>query len=133
MNYTIITKADYVPQGGRKDFDPSITIPDQSMTLRDLLDRHSRGMPLGSHVNEPFYDEDGDGVDFDALDIVDQMAYIAQKREDYERIKSQYEANVEASKQEKDRLHKLKISPQTVTEDSTKETDEGKEGSKNGK
>lgn len=49
----------------------SETVPDQSMTIRDLLDRHQRG--IITHVNEktPFYDENVRYPDPRGLDLVD--------------------------------------------------------------
>lgn len=69
---------------------PSLTVPDQSMSLRTLLDRHSRGMPFGVAQNAGVYDEEGDGVDFDSLDIVDKWAYIESKKQQYEEYERKY-------------------------------------------
>lgn len=106
-----------------------MTVPDQTMSLRTLLDRHSRGMPLPAAQMEGFYDEDGDGVDFDALDIVDQRAYVQAKREEYLAIKDKYEAE-QADLRAKLKANQNKDASANGGEPVTKEKGEqpGKEG-----
>jgi hypothetical protein len=36
---------------------PSMTVPDQSMSIKTILERYSRGLPVGGRLDE-YYDED---------------------------------------------------------------------------
>lgn len=51
---------------------PSLTVPDQSMTIREIMERHAHGiaMPVGK---EPIYSEDENqlGVNLKKLDLVE--------------------------------------------------------------
>lgn len=52
--------------------DVSQTVPDQSMSMRDLLHRYAQGLPMGGS-RQPFYDEENmfNGVNPKTLDLVD--------------------------------------------------------------
>lgn len=53
---------------------PSLTIPDQSMSMRELLERHTRGLDLGGISKEPIFEEEDmptSGVNPKVLDLVD--------------------------------------------------------------
>lgn len=55
-----------------------VTVPDQSMTVQEILERHVRGLPLAVN-NFPIYqDEDDDTIldDFRSLDLTDQQAIM---------------------------------------------------------
>lgn len=52
---------------------PSQTIPDQTMSIREILERHSRGLDLGGQ-KESIFEEDGEptsGINPRILDLVD--------------------------------------------------------------
>jgi hypothetical protein len=65
-----------------KDFQPSQTIPDQALSVRDILQRYANGLPLGG-TNEPIWEgEDGDGIDPRRLDLAErQELEIAARQE----------------------------------------------------
>jgi hypothetical protein len=72
--------------------EPSQTIPDQSMSVRELLQRYASGLPLGGG-KEPIYEgEDGDGVDPRRLDLAERQELEIQARQELaeieERLKS---------------------------------------------
>lgn len=105
------------------------------MSLRKLLDSHTRGMPISVGVNKGVYDEEGDGVDFDSLDIVDQQAYVEEKRQQYEYYEAKYKAEQKAAKQKEKALTTIKplsTDNSASTDDPTAEDTE-KKGGKGGK
>jgi hypothetical protein len=65
-----------------KNFGPSLTIPDQAMSVREILQRFANGLPLGGS-NEPIWEgEDGDGIDPRRLDLAErQELEIAARQE----------------------------------------------------
>lgn len=72
--------ANEFPKNYEVNNSPSKTIPDQAYTLRELLDRYARGLPLGKGINT--YDEDDDSPigmsreEFQRLDLADQQEII---------------------------------------------------------
>lgn len=81
---------DFPTPKGEINYQPSMTLPDQSMTIREILQRHQSGLPTtGQRV--PFYQEEGtDGVtqqEFQRLDLAEQQQIIEQHKYELEQIK----------------------------------------------
>lgn len=72
------------PLQGEGNFPKSDTIPDQSLTIRQILDRHTRGLRIPDSMVGRF--DEGidplnlDGVDFNSLDLVDKMSIVREHR-----------------------------------------------------
>lgn len=60
----------YEPKEGKKFTQPSMTVPDQSMNMREIMDRFAKGLPLPDQKTE-LWDEESDGIDPRTLDLVD--------------------------------------------------------------
>jgi hypothetical protein len=72
--------------------EPSQTIPDQTMSIRELIKRYASGLPLGGG-NDPIYEgEDGDGIDPRRLDLAERQELEIAARQELaeieERLKS---------------------------------------------
>jgi hypothetical protein len=75
-----------------KEFQPSQTIPDQALSVREILQRYANGLPLGGS-NEPIWEgEDGDGIDPRRLDLAERQELEIAARQELaeieERLKS---------------------------------------------
>jgi hypothetical protein len=86
LNYHEFDKK-YEKSGG-----PSQTIPDQTMSIRELLRRYASGLPLGGG-KEPIYEgEEGDGIDPRRLDLAERQELEIAARQELaeieERLKS---------------------------------------------
>ena len=46
---------------------PSMTVPDQSMTIREIMDRHRRGLPTDTRT--PIFDDENDLPDIRKMDL----------------------------------------------------------------
>ena len=71
------------------NYSPSMTIPDQTLSIRQILERHSRGLPIeGWKV--PIWDgEDNDLPDIRTLDLAErqELAHLyAQELQNYNNI-----------------------------------------------
>ncbi len=68
-----------------KEMDTEVhTVPDQTMSIRTLLDRHSRGLPLGANNKTgQYFDTEIPKFD-DILDMVDHRNNLEQKAKEYE-------------------------------------------------
>lgn len=76
---------------------PSMTIPDQSLTLQQLIDRHTSGMSLGAISKTPIFDEENvsSGINPATLDLVDIENMM---RENASTIKSLKDENEKTSR-----------------------------------
>lgn len=62
-----LTARESVPIGDINKL-PSMTDPDQTISIKDLIQRHVDGVPLGTREYEPVYSEE-DLPDFESMDI----------------------------------------------------------------
>jgi DNA-binding transcriptional MerR regulator len=71
---------------------PSMTVPDQSMSVRELLSRYANGLPLGGIKEQIYEGEDGDGIDPRRLDLAERQELEIAARQELaeieERLKS---------------------------------------------
>lgn len=49
----------------------SLTVPDQTMSIKEMLRRHAAGIQISGNPTAPIFDEDGTGLDVRKLDLVD--------------------------------------------------------------
>jgi len=69
---------------------PSLTIPDQTMSIRTIIERYTRGLPISASQNIPMF-QDGEEFnpmpDSERLDLHDRMEFAQQARQELEEIK----------------------------------------------
>lgn len=91
------------PAKPHPEMGPSITVPDQTMSMRTILDRYRRGMPLEIRQKEPLF-YNGEFPDLSKMDIseihqlkkeaaaeVARMQKELQDKEEYKRMQKQKE------------------------------------------
>jgi hypothetical protein len=93
--------ADEFPYKGEYNTQPSLTIPDQTMELSQLIDRFTRGLPITTF--KPVYDETGDMPDPRRLDIAEynemrknaalELQRLTQEKEQRERQETENQQN----------------------------------------
>jgi len=66
---------------------PSMTVPDQTMSIRTILERYSRGLPIGGRLDE-YYDEEDDLPDFRTLDLAERQELAENYENEINEIKS---------------------------------------------
>ena len=69
----VINMLNYEQPRGKVFTQPSMTVPDQTMTLRQIMDRYASGLPVGG-IKEALWDEDPEnslGINPKSLDLVD--------------------------------------------------------------
>lgn len=64
---------------------PSLTVPDQTMTVREIMERYARGLPIGGS-RLPSYDEEDDMPDIKTLDLTEREEYADLFRDELEVI-----------------------------------------------
>lgn len=72
------------PKNYEKITQPSLTVPDQTMTIREIMERYARGLSFdGTKV--PLYDGEDDvlnGVNWNTLDIEEQEQFRQQVQDE---------------------------------------------------
>ena len=84
--------------GYKKDMGKSMTLPDQNLTIGELLERHSRGVPLGA------VDKQGEYFDTEVPrfnDLTEMLEYKKDLEEKRKELTKQINAEIEASKPQK--------------------------------
>lgn len=103
----------YFQKKGEVNEEPSLTIPDQSYTVQELLARFASGLPM-SGQKIPMYDGEEETNDLEKLELSERMAIIRSAQEEIveinERVKkrqmeaqeAKMQAKIEARLQEKE-------------------------------
>jgi len=74
-----------------KEFGPSMTVPDQTLSIADILARHARGLPL-TGVRVPVdYDEDNDLPDIRTLDLAERQELAAEYSRELRALQARYD------------------------------------------
>ena len=69
---------------------PSLTIPDQTMSIRTILERHSRGLPIDG-IKTPIYEgEENDLPDWRKLDLAERQELVHLYKNEIIDIKQRY-------------------------------------------
>lgn len=83
LKVMIKEKLGYQPYPGKVITQPSLTVPDQTMSLRQIMQRYARGLPIDGNRQLPLWEgEEGDGIEMKHLDPVDREEYIRSKEEE---------------------------------------------------
>lgn len=86
-NFKVRNKLNYNHEEniGEINDQPSLTVPDQTMSLRTIVERYTRGLPIdGAKV--PIYDEENDLPDFRTLDLAERQEYAEQYAEELKHL-----------------------------------------------
>lgn len=72
----------YMEHPGETSDKPSKTIPDQSMSIKEILDRYRRGLPVTAG-KVPIWEEDGDNPitppEWDQMDLSEKDEYMREQ------------------------------------------------------
>lgn len=115
-NHTFKTRKVYETNIG-----PSETIPDQSMSLREMVRRHQMGLPVPAG-HQPIWDEEDQMPDFRTLDLAEIEEYKNKYLEKIQEIEEN-QKTVAQRRQEKKELEKIEaLKQQWLVEQTAKST-----------
>jgi hypothetical protein len=83
----------YVEYVGEENNEPSMTVPDETMSMREILVRYAKGLPIDGGRNV-YYDENDDLPDIKTLDLAERQQLAEQYKQEIESIKTRREKNV---------------------------------------
>ncbi len=97
------TILNYKEYKGQINKQKSLTIPDQSMSIKQIMERFARGLPVEQF--KPIYDENIDEEseflpDPRTMDLADRQEFAEQIRQDLENLRNQQAATVGLTKTE---------------------------------
>ena len=81
MKKTINTCLNYKVTEGKKPIGVSQTVPDQTMSLRQILDRYARGLPIEGQKSQIWQGEETNGIDIKSLDLA-EIQEMREKHQD---------------------------------------------------
>lgn len=90
------------PEAGEIITGPSMTIPDQAMSIGEIMRRFASGLPLGGQ-RVPVYDDGEDmfdGVNPATLDIVEKKQILENYKQELEGIKKKLNKKEEPKKED---------------------------------
>lgn len=93
MKHKFQKQWDYHPdkQHYSKNTLPSLTIPNDAMSIPEMLDLYARGLPVDGMEKVPVYHgEEQHYPDMSKMDLADQEAFIEYAKQDYETKKNNY-------------------------------------------
>lgn len=99
------------PDKGEINNKPSLTVPDQTMSVTELLKRYASGMPIGG--KSPLYhgetedDDIGDHV-LQNMDQLDRIDYLREKEQEFLKLKTDLEEKVRLHKRDQEINRRLK-------------------------
>jgi len=65
---------------------PSMTVPDQTMSVRTILERYTRGLPVNGWT--PMYDEEDDLPDPRTLDLAERQELAEQFKQEIQNVEA---------------------------------------------
>lgn len=95
---------------------PSLTVPDQTMSIREIMDRFARGLPLDVRV--PIYEgEESEFPDVNRLDLAEIQELTEQSRDERDYIINKFniEQNAKETKLKKQNEKPLPVVPNQLT------------------
>lgn len=95
---------------------PSLTVPDQTLSVKDILERHTRGLPF-TNFSTPVYNLDDEGnelmpVDWQRLDISERVERLEQAKAYTERLRKRMD---DESKKQKEGGYAAGTAPEAVS------------------
>lgn len=88
-----------MPKTREKNTQPSLTVPDQSMSVKEIMDRYARGLPI-SGQKVPVYNGDQDDMpDLQRLDLAEIQELREAAQQNVESIKKNLFTKQRAAKE----------------------------------
>lgn len=91
---------------GQGPFPPSITVPDQSLSLEEILQRFTRGEPIQAGHDTSYHESEDDLEKVSHMDLVDREEYVDKLKITQANYDKQEKRKAKA---EKERLEKIAL------------------------
>ncbi|AXH77877.1 MAG: hypothetical protein [Microviridae sp.] len=88
------------PRRFEKNTQPSMTVPDQAMPMREIMRRYASGLPIAAGKVPIYEDPESDLPDLTNMDLADRQEYIEKAAQELKEVKQRLDEK-EAEKQKK--------------------------------
>lgn len=92
--FQTIASYQHTKHKGEHNFAPTLTQPDQTLTVREIFDRYRRGQPIDG-AKATYFEDDVEMSalvpNWDALDISEKMDFVRYAQEDIQAFKHNYD------------------------------------------
>lgn len=85
MSKTVYSWKNPRPQHNKLPQHPSCTAPEMNLSIRQIMDRYSRGMPLTNQIKQPLY-HNGEFPEIAGLDLTEIQSLRRQANQEVQRI-----------------------------------------------
>lgn len=96
------------PKNYEKTVGPSLTVPDQAMSLKQIMDRFAKGIPMNQLTNrEPIYtnNDESQGIPIERLDLAERQQLMEENAQYIENLQNQLQAHQAAKKAQTIQTH----------------------------
>lgn len=97
----VISMLNATESKGQVNNEPSLTVPDQSMTLKELLVRYAKGLPLADAKTPIWEGEEGFDVDPKRLDLAEVEELAEKAREELKAINERVKEEIHKKRNKK--------------------------------
>ena len=115
--YKIKTKADYNYEEQEYEVNnlPSETVPDQSMSMSEIMRRFASGLPIAG-AKVPIYNGEEDLPDLSRMDLAEQQEFMDQTKDEITDLKNRFakEQNIRKQKEKEEQERKRKYEDQQI-------------------
>lgn len=119
MIYKLLPRHEYLGQVNQK---PSATVPDQTMSIRTILEKYARGENFNQKV--PIYsDDDNMGLDIKKLDISEIHDLKMQNAQEIQRLQDEL-GSKRKQKADKERDQSIQLAAKRLMEENAKRSQE---------
>lgn len=104
----IVTRRNYEPYAGSINELPSLTVPDLSLSMREILQRFTRGqaIPAGVVREDAVYLGEQETLDFERMDKQDLIEYSKELAEEAKEARSRMKKRADDFKEEEEKKKK---------------------------
>lgn len=97
----ILNQLSYSPDffSGEVNDEPSMTVPDQTLSMREIVDRYTRGLPIDAAIYDAYDDGDDFLPDPKTLDLAEREALAADYKAEIKRVSEASKRKSKAGKE----------------------------------
>lgn len=121
--------AQLFPSKGEVNNEPSKTIPDQTMTISEMIERHSKGLPIDGGKVPIYNGEDYPFKDTTNMDLAERQEYLESLADELVDLRRKIDAD-KAEKTEQQRIQELENAVQKRLEEKEKQESQENKGAK---
>jgi len=98
MKFQSILNYDYTKHKGENNISPSLTVPDATMNIREIVKRYAQGIPMNG--KEPIFEGEELLPDIKYMDLADRQGYAQAYQSELNELKQKNQQNTKPISQD---------------------------------